>query len=807
MKSASRPSSTTILPLRWRIVLQLLVSCTCVGWSGSTPCTAQAPERSRVIREIDIEGLSRESKANLVTALERNLRYGEDWSDAKINRAFEQLHQTGKFEEINWRKIDLDNGVKIVFTVKERPVVSSLRFVGRKALSEKHLRNEAPSLRTRVGSRLNRSHLVQDREAIREKYHAAGYNFASVKFHTETLPEGVRVIFEISEGVRVRVREVTFIGNKAFSSSELRSLMETRKKGWFFGLLTPGFYEYDDLQTDLLSLANYYRRYGYFDARAELETIEPSTDMTRLRIVIRIHEGDQYIFRGYRFRGNAVFSEQTLRDLTSTLPGQPYNFDEILRDREEIFNYYGNRAYIDARVDARPIPFEVGNDVFVRFEIVENNEVYIEELRVHGNEKTREEVIRREADMNPGERVDRSRITETESNLHRLQYFSDVYITYEEGSSPGNKHLIINVVEESTGRLILGFGVTSGFGIIGNFSISKRNFDITDFPDSFYDIPDSFTGNGQTLDIAAQPGTRRSLYRFTFVEPYLFKTRNALTLSASQLTIIREDYDEDRATFAPRIGHAFGFDRDFVASFGHRLEEVEIHRLEADAPTAAFEAKGHTTVIAVNSSLSYDKVLFEYLEGPYSGTNSVLFYEYAGGVLGGEVDFHKGELTNEFYFPLYEFQLGRDTLHHVISLNNRFGVIEPHHDLDEIPIFERFFLGGPNTVRGFRFRGMGPHENRDPIGGDIMWYGNLEYTFPLYTKMLRGVVFLDYGNLAREFDDLDFDRTRLVLGGGLRINFPFLGQPLPIGLYFGKAIRSEDEDRERLFLFTIGTRF
>ena len=135
------------------------------------------------------------------------------------------------------------------------------------------------------------------------------------------------------------------------------------------------------------------------------------------------------------------------------------------------------------------------------------------------------------------------------------------------------------------------------------------------------------------------------------------------------------------------------------------------------------------------------------------------------------------------------------------------GWIDSRESDNDVPIFERFFLGGPNNVRGFQFREMGPHANRDPVGGTGMYYGNLEYTFPLFRKVLRGVLFMDYGNLATSWGKLEADETRLVLGGGVRINFPFLGAPLPIGLYFGKPIRQQSEDRDRLFLFTIGTRF
>ena len=205
--------------------------------------------------------------------------------------------------------------------------------------------------------------------------------------------------------------------------------------------------------------------------------------------------------------------------------------------------------------------------------------------------------------------------------------------------------------------------------------------------------------------------------------------------------------------------------------------------------------------------MSYDKRLYEYLEGNYDGTLSAIEYEYGGGVLGGDVDFHKAELTNEFFWSLYTQGTGAASMHHVISFSNHTGLIEPQDSGDRIPIFERFFLGGANNVRGFRFRGLGPHEGSDPVGGNVQFWGNLEYSFPIFIKILRGVVFLDYGDLASTREDFTFSEMRYSVGAGIRINFPFFGGPLPIGLYLGKAIQKEDDDRERLFLFTIGAPF
>ncbi|HZN56578.1 MAG TPA: outer membrane protein assembly factor BamA [Planctomycetota bacterium] len=764
----------------------------------------EAPPRKTIL-QIRIRGLQRESEAKILESL--RIRVGETYDHQKVSLETGTLYGTKKFRRVlDPEVIESENGVTITFTVEERPIIQAVEFQGRRALKEGKLRGDIES---KSGGLFSEASLQRDRELVLEKYLEAGYLFATVRTEIRESPQAVRVIFVIEEGTRVRIREVNFTGNKAITSGTLLSIMNTREKDMLFGLLRPGYYDPEALEDDLINIRNYYGRFGFFDAQIEMQDLSLDAAKEKMTITIRVLEGPQYTFQGYRLSKNQVFTDDTLLGLTRAIPGQPFSADEVQRDQQEIKNYYGDRAYIFAKVAAKPEVSMEGHNVWMRLDVEEGNEIYIEQIKIQGNEKTQDRVIRRELEFYPGERVDRSKLAKSRSNLSRLQIFKTIDYTYENGSSPSDKTVVVKVEEEQTGRLIVGFGVTSGFGVIGNFSILKRNFDITDLPESFSlaEIQESFTGAGQTLNIQAQPGTQRSLYRFSLTEPYIFDTRNALTLSAAKLTILRPDYDEDRATFAPRLSHAFDFDRDFVFSLGSRLEEVQISRIRSDAPADAFLAEGFTTIIAASVGVQHDKRLFEYLEGYFDGTLNAIDYEYGGGFLGGELDFHKAEISNEYYWTLYTHGAGSTSMHHVISLTNRAGIIEPHDSNDSIPIFERFFLGGPNTVRGFQFRGLGPHDGHDPIGGTGMLYGNLEYSFPLFLKILRGVVFLDYGNLSRTPEEFSLGDMRYALGGGVRVNFPFLGSPLPIGLYLGFPLKQEDEDRTRLFLFTIGTPF
>lgn len=806
-RASFRKDSARFGPQRARLVafggLALLVA---AGTLWSAAAHAQEDGRRRIIRRIEIQGLRREPEGDLRGRLD--LQIGDPYNEALVSEQVGKLYGTGKFTSVDSSVALHPDGVTLIFHVDERPLVTSIEFRGRDALSEKHLLSAAPALRTRVNGLLSEAQITKDRELLQEKYREAGYLFAGVTSELVPAGTGVKVIFNLVEGSRIRIHRVDFRGNVSVPSGTLLKLMTTREKDfWFFGLLRPGFYDYDVLQGDLENIKQYYFSLGFFDATAEFDGSEFDYSDGRLAITVHINEGPRYTFTGYTLQGNRIYTDQVLFDLTTAVTGLPYDAQIIDRDRRALLGYYGDRAYIEAKVTELRRYDRDRREVAVILEIVENSEIYVDEVDIRGNVKTQDRVIRREVELYPGERVDRSKLVKSRSNLNRLQIFKTVRYSFEKGSSTGNKKLVWEVEEEPSGRLILGFGVTSGFGVIGNFSITKRNFDLTDLPESLYDIPDSFTGAGQTLTLVAQPGTRRSLYRFSLTEPYLFGTRNSLTIAASSLKILRDDYDEDRTSFSPTVAHAFDFDRDFVFSLSTRLEEVEISDLDSDAPADAFEAEGFTTVIAASAGVTYSKVLFEHLEGPYDGSSNAISYERAGTFLGGEVDFDKIEVTNQVYYPIYTFTRGPETLHHVVSLVNRVGFIEPTDSGDSIPIFERFFLGGPNTVRGFRFRGLGPHDGNDPLGGAGMVYGNLEYSFPLFQKLLRGVFFLDYGNLAPETSDLSFGRMRYSIGGGLRINFPFLGQPLPIGLYLGTPIEKEDDDRTRVFLFTIGTPF
>ena len=781
-----------------------------LSFSLASPSYSQQEFTGKIIRRIEFRGLKRISAASLLFSLGEEVRIGQPFDPIAISKVTGKLYLTGHF---SWVEdpipVAFEDGIKIIFTLREKPAIGAIQFIaedtstrkpsiGRKKLKE--------NISTRAKGYLSSFELQTDVQQILQTYHEKGYLFAEVSQLVRHRENDVHVIFLIKEGPRVRISEVSFVGNKTVKSSTLNSLIATKKKDWFFGFFNPGYYNREELTRDIDKIKQYYQGLGFFEVLVAVDNIEHYDQNRRIKIRIFIEEGPRYIFTGYTFEGNTVFDTPTLLGLTQTLPGRFFSNERMRKDREEVLNYYKDRAYIFAKVEAEFRFRDRGTTVEINFKIEEDHEIHIDLVHIRGNVKTQDRVIRRELEFYPGEKVNWQKQQKSRSNLARLQFFRSIDYDYSQGSAPNHRDLLVKVDEEATGRLLIGFGVTSGFGVIGNFSITKSNFDLTDTPSSIYDIPDSFSGAGQTLNITLQPGTQRSRYSISFTEPYLFDTRNSLTLAASSIQLIRDDYDENRVSFTPSIGHALDFDRDLVFSIGTRVEQVEIKDIDFDADPDVFEVEGFTTIIAASTRLDYNKVLFEPLEGPYDGHHEWLSFEYAGEPLGGEVDFNKLEGALELYYPIYVHEESR--LHHVISLFNKFGGMEGSNQTNDIPIFERFFLGGPHNVRGFRFRGLGPHStSKEALGGTAVWFGNLEYVFPIFQKFLRGVVFLDYGNLAVEPSVFDLEEMRYAAGVGVRVNFPFLGQPIPIGLYYGKAFKKESSDRTRSFLFTIGTPF
>lgn len=789
--------STHLGPPWWACALTLAVVLTVPASPALFAQSAQDPE-GRPILGITVEGLARLSAGEVLASMQ--LKIGQPFSRAQLNAEYQRLWKSGEFFTIAEPVVEFeDEGVRIRFVVREKRRVTEVEFHGLRKIRRPEIE---PTLKTRSGQLYSPLDVQIDRQRIRRLYLTKGFNFVNVTPEVENAPTGTSVTFRVYEGPRVSVRGIRFNGNVTFSESELIKQIRTRPRSFFFGIPHTGYFDLERFMNDIELVKLFYRQHGFFDVLVAAEDFAFSPGRDHLYLGIRIEEGPRYDLAKIEFDivGDGIFDEEALRRETKMQTGEPFDSGAMVEDRDRLLKLYQRRAYIDCRIDERYIYDDERRELTLIYQISEGKEIWIRGINVRGNFETKDKVIYRELTFYPQEKMDFEKFAESESNLYRLGFFDPPVRIYPDLNSTAiYRDVNVDVIEGSTGQFLFGFGLTSGLGAVGNFRIVKRNFDMFDLPENFFDLPRAFTGAGQTLVLEAQPGSEVSRYQVSFIEPYVFDTNTSFAIRFQRNQFRSFEYEEDRTGIRVAFGHRF-LDKRLVAELSYRFDLIDISDVEADAPPDAFLVEGDNRVSALGISLNYDQKTYRGILGPVEGWAVGTSFEYAGGFLGADVDQSKFSARFSAHKTLFGEE---DEERHLLTFRTVFQWAEPHHNTSSIPIFERYFLGGARNVRGFRFLELGPHTAGEPVGGATAHYANLEYTFPIYDILLRGIVFSDVGNLAKKFREFAGDEYRLTVGAGVIINVPLFGQRVPISLTWGEAILDEPEDRTRLFLFDI----
>jgi outer membrane protein insertion porin family len=425
------------------------------------------------------------------------------------------------------------------------------------------------------------------------------------------------------------------------------------------------------------------------------------------------------------------------------------------------------------------------------YEIEEGNRSYIEKIEIKGNTKTKDRVIRRELAVSPGEVFDMVRVKRSRQRLEGLQFFERVDTRAEPTDVPDRKNLVVAVSERNTGNVALGAGFSSVDSILGFVELTQGNFDLFN--------PPYFMGGGQKMRLRAQMGAERQDYELTFIEPWFMGKKLALSVDLyhRELSYVSEnDYYDERRT-GMRFGLTRALGSDFlIGGVSYTLENIGIFDVPIEAPRSIKEEEGDRLVSKVGLSLAFDTSNSVLL--PDRGQRTEVRTELAGGPFGAETDFYKLELTSHWFFRgLYEG--------HVLELAGGVGTVERYGDSDTVPLFDRWFLGGINSLRGFRYRDVGPKEREEPIGGKTYWLGSAEYSVPIIER-LRFAVFYDIGMVYEDAFSFQEDGQTGVYndnwGVGVRLNIPHLG---PLRLDYGIPIKSDDDNESSgRFQFSVG---
>jgi outer membrane protein assembly complex protein YaeT len=748
-----------------------------LGW-----LTARAQD-GPVIGEVRVLGCRRVSEQRVLNEIKT--RPGQPYRPNVIRDDARQLDGTQRYVSVAVEEQQGPEGINVIFRVIERPIVSEVLFLGAKHFSREELENITGLKKgAPMSVALNRRACTLIEKAYQEQSRV----FAACEVVEGDKDEDTRVVFRITEGPVVRIRDFRFEGNHFVLDGRLKAQMMSGER-WFG--FTGGKYNPGMLDADIMKLVEYYRSFGFFDVKIR-KSFQWNPGYETADAVIVIDEGPRYLVRDVQFAGNRLVEDQIIQAKNRLERDKPFNGVEMQKSVRLISDEYGRRGYLNTRVVPDFKFSEEPGEVTVVYQVVEGRPARVGEVKVIGNDVTLDRVIRRQLMVFPGQILNQPAMRASERNLGRMNLFKQdpppTISVLDPDSDSEFKDLLVEVVEDRTGSLVFGAGINSDAGVTGQIVLTERNFDITRFPTSWDDIlaNRAFRGAGQEFRVELVPGTQLNRFTVSWREPYLFDSPYSLGLSGYYYTRFFEDYRETRLGSRVTVGHRFT--PAWSGSISARVEDVEVNDFPAFAPPPYHEAAGNNMVYAPRVALvrdTRDSVL-----RPTEGNMFEVSYEHVF----GDFNFPVVTVEDSQFWTVWERPDGSGR--HVIVARGQAG-----WQGDDAPIFERFYAGGFRTLRGFDFRGVGPDENGFKVGGHFMLLGSVEYQIPiLQNDMLYAVAFSDFGTVESELDIKDF---RVSAGVGLRIIVPMFG-PVPIALDWAYPIVKKDTDERQIFAFFVG---
>jgi outer membrane protein insertion porin family len=749
----------------------LIAGVAATGWPR--PAAAQS---EGTVRQVVVEGVQRVEPESVRSYL--LVQEGDPFDESRIDRSLKSLFATGLFADVSIVR----RGDTLVVRVVENPVINRVAFEGNRELDDETLESEV-SLRPRTI--YTRTKVQNDVRRIQTLYRREGRFAASVEPKIIQLPENrVDLVFEIEEGPTTLVESIRFVGNNAFSDSELRSEIRTRERAWWRFFTTEDTYDPDRLTLDQELLRRFYLSEGYADFRVVSATAELTPDRREFFIVFTIDEGDRYRFGDVRV-------EPTLRgldtaavsDVVAAEAGNWYNADEIEKTIDDLGDAVVALGYPFVEVRPRISRNREEKTIDVVFEVGEGPRVFVERIDITGNVRTAEKVIRREFRFVEGDPFNVSKLRKTRQSLRNLDFFQKVDVEQVPGTAADQTVVKVNVEEKSTGSLSLGAGFSTTSGAIGDVTLRERNL----------------LGRGQDLRLRLVIAQRDSQLSLSFTEPYFLDRQIVAGFDVFRITIDRVDessYQETTTGGALRFGYPI---TDHLSqSWRYSYKHTSISDVPSDASPFILLEEGDSDTSELTHTLRYDRR--DSRISPTEGYLLSLDTTFAG--IGGNVRFVKNVAEAAHYTPITE----KLVLGILASAGYVVGIG------DDVPLFDRFFVGGDN-LRGFRTAGIGPRDivSDDALGGEWYYTVTTELSFPLPLPEefpIRGRVFADLGSTgdtpySSSPRVADTGAPRVSLGTGVTWTSPFG----PIGVDLGFPVIKEDFDKEELFRVNFGTRF
>ena len=754
---------------------------------GAAVARAQAPQAAPqgppIVRSIDVEytGPGTVSKERILAQL--RTRVGQPYSNEVVEQDIAALYKTGSIQNVRIFAQPQGDGLRVIVAVQTRSILSEIVIDGAERVKAQRLRKE---IKLRLNQPVNEQQLEEARQKIIEVYQGRGFTDVSVQFRVDPIDEKrgtARVVYTVTEGVRGAVSRINFEGNTHFSQKVLRKQMKTRGRTPIHFLDKSGRFDEVQLQQDLDKIREFYQDHGYIDVEIK-DVRRERMEKGPMVLTIVIAEGPQYHVRKLSVAGYQNTTEQRIRALLKMKEGSVYSPKQLRDDAKAVADAYGSGGYVDLVVQPEGTPAGPAL-IDVHYNIEEGVRSFVNRINIEGNTRTKDKVIRREVLVAPGDVFNTVRVDITKKRLENLGYFAKVETYPEDTDIPGRKDLTILVQEKRTGSLSFGGGFSTVDSLVGFVELTQGNFDLFNWP--------SFTGGGQKFRLRIQYGTERKDFILNITEPYLFDRRLSLNgqVFYTEANYLSAEYNQRNYGFAMELRkpiNAYTF-----ATLGYQLQDVDIFDVAISASDFIQSQKGSTT-----ESKIFSGVVFDSRDNPLLTRRGrrVSFSPYiAGGFLGGDTQIYGLDLEASQYF-----HLPWDT---ILVINGEIATVSQWGNGNEVPIFERLYLGGSNNLRGFPFREVGPQdENGEPLGGQSMWRTTIEWTFPIIEKA-RGAIFYDTGFVNSSQWSFGFNHIASDVGIGLRLDLP-IG---PLRLDYGYPVQRDGYNGGGRFNFNVGYQF
>jgi len=723
----------------------------------------------QLITSVDVEGNERIDKSSIKSKI--SLKTGEPFDSSSITSSVRALYKMGVFERVSIEEEIEGSGVRIRVVVREYPMVRKVVISGSDSVKETELKKV---LKVKVFSFYDPAKIAAEIEALKRVYKAKGYYKAEVNNEVVTTERGVELEYTIHEGEKTLITEIDIIGNRVLTDRAIRKVIQVKEIGPLSFMSDSGGFNETYMKNDLQRIKMLYMEDGYLDVTISEPEMRLHPDGEGLYLAIKVDEGRQYRIGKVEYSGEWEGLPPFARRDPEVGSGDVFIRSKVFQDVRMLENSHRDQGYARCRVDPQLNPdFEKGL-VNIDLVLTKGPLVHVRWIEISGNYKTRDYVVRREMRIVEGDLYDQKKLDESRRYIRSLGFFNSVEVKVTDvGETEAD--IIVKVVDGSSGTFSAGAAYSSIDGLIGTLQLALKNF----------------MGRGQSLNIDTELGGETSTYSASFTEPRLFSGNFSLGVDVFDTSKEYTTYTQDSRGGSIRFGYRITDNSS--ANMRYRYADYNVFDVDEDATTVIKDSEGINTTSSIRLGYSYDTR--DYAPDPREGWKINLSNEVAGGSLGGTNDFVRTIFEGSYYHPIYKDVIG--------LVHTELGVINPFGG-NEIPLTERFFLGGLYTVRGFEHRMVGPLEDGEPIGGTKSFLTNFEASIPVVKEAgIKAVTFLDIGNVWADGEDVDLDDTRIGAGFGFRWASP-MGL---LRLEWGFNLDPEPDERSPGWEFSIGTIF